>query len=80
MPQPRVKILGLENYSIINHSEEHMVIRTTEADNWNVGDSFYGIPRHICPTVDRFDSVSVVNKHRVTEQWNVVARKRKITI
>ena len=80
MSQPRVKILGLENYSIINHSEEHMVIRTTEADNWNVGDSFYGIPRHICPTVDRYDSVSVVKKHKVTEQWNVVARKRKITI
>ena len=80
MPQPRVKIFGIENYSIITHSEEHMVIRTPEAHNWKIGDSLYGIPWHICPTVDRFDSVTVVNEHRVTGQWLVEARKRKITI
>ena len=80
MLQPRVKILGIENYSIVMHSEEHMVIRTPEADNWEIGDPLYGIPWHICPTVDRFDSVSVVNEHQVTGQWLVEARKRKITI
>ncbi|MEI6142581.1 MAG: D-TA family PLP-dependent enzyme [Mariniphaga sp.] len=79
MAQPRVKILGIENYSIIMHSEEHMVIRTPEADNWKIGDPLYGIPWHICPTVDRFDSVSVVNGHQVTGEWFVEARKRKIT-
>jgi len=79
MPQPRIKILGLENYIIINHNEEHMVISTSEADNRKIGDPLYGIPWHICPTVDRFDSVSVVNEHKVTGQWNVEARKRKIT-
>jgi D-serine deaminase-like pyridoxal phosphate-dependent protein len=78
MPQPRIKILGLENYAIIGHSEEHMVIRTIEADKYKIGDLFYTIPWHICPTVDRFDSVSVVNEHKVTMQWNVEARKRKI--
>ena len=80
MPQPRVKIFGIENYSIITHSEEHMVIRTSEADNWKIGDPLYGIPWHVCPTVDRFDSVSVVNEQMVTGQWLVEARKRKITI
>jgi D-serine deaminase-like pyridoxal phosphate-dependent protein len=79
MPQPRIKILGLENYSIIKHSEEHMVIQTSEADKLKIGDQLYGIPWHICPTVDRFDSVSVVTDHKVTAQWNVIARKRKIT-
>ena len=78
MPQPRVKILGIENYSILTHSEEHMVIRTPEADSWKIGDPLYGIPWHICPTVDRYDSVSVVMEHRVTDQWNVEARKREI--
>jgi D-serine deaminase-like pyridoxal phosphate-dependent protein len=79
MPQPRIKIFGLENYTIVKHSEEHMVILTAEADNRKVGDTFYGIPYHICPTVDRFDVVSVVREHRVAEQWNVEARRRKIT-
>ena len=80
MPQPRVKIFGIEDYSIITHSEEHMVIRTPEADKWKIGDPLYGIPWHICPTVDRFDSVTVVNEHLVSGQWLVEARKRKINI
>jgi D-serine deaminase-like pyridoxal phosphate-dependent protein len=79
MPQPRIKILGIENYTIINHNEEHMVIMTTEADSRKIGDPLYCIPWHICPTVDRFDTVSVVNEHKVTGEWNVEARKRKIT-
>jgi D-serine deaminase-like pyridoxal phosphate-dependent protein len=80
MPQPRVKIPGLENYSIVGHNEEHMVVRTKEADKFSVGDHFYCIPWHICPTADRYDSVYVAYNNRVSEEWNVVARKRKITI
>lgn len=80
MPQPRVKILGLKNYSISDHNEEHMVIRTREADNYKTGDHLYGIPWHICPTVDRHDTVTVVNDHKATGQWNIEARKRKIII
>jgi D-serine deaminase-like pyridoxal phosphate-dependent protein len=80
MPQPRIKIVGHENYSIIAHSEEHMVIRTSHADNFKTGDILYTIPWHICPTVALYDSVSVVNDNSVTGQWNVEARRRKITI
>lgn len=78
MPQPRIKILGLENYTVVSHNEEHMVIRTSKADKYKVGEPIYGIPWHICPTVDRYDSVSVVYNNMVTEQWTVEARKRKI--
>ena len=80
MAQPRVKILGMDNYTITNHNEEHMVIRTTEAVNYKTGDPLYAIPWHICPTVDRHDTVTVVNNNRATGQWSVEARKRKITI
>jgi D-serine deaminase-like pyridoxal phosphate-dependent protein len=80
MPQPRIKIFGLEEFTVINHSEEHMVIRSSEASKFNTGDHLYCIPYHICPTVALYDYVSVVNEHRVTGQWNVEARKRKITI
>ncbi len=80
MPQPRIEILGWDNYSIISHSEEHMVIRTTKADRCKIGDPVYAIPWHICPTVDRYDFVNVVSNHIVTGQWHVEARNRKITI
>jgi D-serine deaminase-like pyridoxal phosphate-dependent protein len=80
MPQPRIKILDIEKYAIINHNEEHMVIRTPDADKFKPGDPIYGIPWHICPTVDRYDTVYVINDHMVTGEWNVEARKRKINI
>jgi len=57
-----------------------MVIRTASSDKYKPGYLLYGIPWHICPTVDRYDTVYVINDHKVTGQWNVEARKRKITI
>ena len=80
MPQPRIKIFGMDNYSVVGHNEEHMVIKTPDAASYNVGDYLYGIPWHICPTVDRYDSVYIVKDNTVTGEWNVEARKRKITI
>jgi D-serine deaminase-like pyridoxal phosphate-dependent protein len=80
MPPPRINFFGLKKYTMLNHSEEHMVIRTTEAVNFKTGDPLYGIPWHICPTVDRYDYVTVVDNHKASGQWNVEARKRKITI
>ena len=80
MPQPRIKFLNIEKYAILNHNEEHMVIRTAAANKYKPGDILYGIPWHICPTVDRYDTVFVISDHKVIGQWNVEARKRKITI
>lgn len=80
MAQPRIKILGIEKYNIISHNEEHMVVRTPEAGKYKPGDQVYGIPWHICPTVDRHDSVYVIKDHEVIGQWTVEARKRILTI
>jgi D-serine deaminase-like pyridoxal phosphate-dependent protein len=57
-----------------------MVISTPSADKFKIGDHLYGIPWHICPTVDRHDTAYVINDHKVTAQWNVEARKRKISL
>jgi D-serine deaminase-like pyridoxal phosphate-dependent protein len=80
MVQPRIKILGIDKYTIISHNEEHMVVRTADTGKYKTGDTLYCIPWHICPTVDRHDSVYVVKDHEVTGQWTVEARKRIITI
>ena len=80
MPQPRINFFGLKKYTTINHSEEHMVIRTTESVKYKTGDLLFGIPWHICPTVDRYDYVTVVKNNKASGQWNVEARTRKITI
>jgi D-serine deaminase-like pyridoxal phosphate-dependent protein len=80
MPHPRIKILGLENYKISSHFEEHFVIECKDAGKYYPGDIFYGIPMHICPTVARYESVSVVRDKHFSEQWKVEARNRKLTI
>jgi D-serine deaminase-like pyridoxal phosphate-dependent protein len=80
MAPPRIKIKGIGDYDFISHNEEHMVLRTSEAKKMNVGDVLYCIPYHICPTVDRYDKVSVVRDGRVSEQWSVQARRREISI
>lgn len=79
MPQPRAFITDIMDYNIIGHSEEHMVIQTPEQEKFNIGDHLYCIPQHICPTVDNFDTAFVVHRRRVTEEWDIIARKRKIT-
>ena len=78
MPQPRVKLLDLTDYQITGHSEEHMVIRTPEADKYKTGDVLYGIPWHICPTIDRHDKATVIRNNRAEGEWNIEARRRKI--
>jgi D-serine deaminase-like pyridoxal phosphate-dependent protein len=79
MPQPRIMIPGIDDLSIIGHNEEHMVIKTSRAEKMKPGDSFYAIPWHICPTVDRYDRVYVAVNSEVSAQWKVEARSRQIT-
>ncbi|MEQ8878492.1 MAG: alanine racemase, partial [Cyclobacteriaceae bacterium] len=61
---------------IQTHSEEHLVIKTAQAQQWQVGDVVYGIPWHICPTVAMYDQAGVVVERSVNEYWPIAARNR----
>ena len=78
-PHPRVQFTGLDNAEPVVHSEEHLTLRTPEARRFNVGDCLYGIPRHICPTVALYDRAHVIRGGKLTDQWQVTARARKLT-
>lgn len=80
MPHPRIMLYGLSDYTFTVHSEEHLVITLAGSENMKTGDCFYAVPWHICPTVDRFDTVFAVRQNKVEEQWKVTARNRKISI
>jgi len=80
MPQPRVRLMGLEDATAVTHSEEHLVVQTPRAADYQVGDVVYGIPRHICPTMALHSDVWAVHGGVADESWPVVARARKITI
>jgi|SRR5699024_5921921 len=76
----RISFLNLPDCTFVGQSEEHLVLKVEE-EVWgklNIGKALYGIPQHICPTVALYDEVQTVEKHNVTGQWAVTARKKKI--
>lgn len=80
MPHPRVRLMGLEDATVVMHSEEHLVVETPRAADHPVGTVVYGIPTHVCPTVALHSEVVVVRDGRAVENWPVVARARRITV
>ncbi|WP_271767795.1 D-TA family PLP-dependent enzyme [Aquimarina algiphila] len=76
----RVKFLNLKNYELLSQSEEHGVVKVDNCDSIAVGDVVYGIPYHICPTINLHDDVSVIVNNRKITQWDIIARKRKISV
>lgn len=75
----RVYFLNAPDVQPIGHSEEHLVLKTSP-NALQVGDILYGVPHHICPTVALHETMGVIEKNKFIGSWNVVSRKRKITI
>ncbi len=76
----RVKFLNLTGYRFVSQSEEHLVLAVDDWARYQVGQLFYGVPYHICPTVNLYHEALVVEQGQVTGQWSVVARNRRLTV
>lgn len=76
----RVRFLNLDNYILLSQSEEHGVLQVEDDSNLKVGDVLYGVPYHICPTVNLYDEISLIENGNKTDTWQITARKRRITI
>lgn len=79
-PLPRVHFLNQPDAQPISQSEEHLVVKVASSSDHAIGDVWYGIPVHICPTVALYNTVSVVEQQEAREQWKVIARDRFIHI
>lgn len=80
MSPPRTQFLNTSVIAERTHSEEHLVIEiSAEANELQVGDLLYAIPRHICPTVARHEAMLVVQDRRVRGSWRTTARDRMIS-
>ncbi|MEO1971841.1 MAG: D-TA family PLP-dependent enzyme, partial [Pirellulaceae bacterium] len=77
---PRLFFPDLPDAEHIIHNEEHLVLKTDQAVNYQPGDVLLGIPRHACPTSALHRTADVVRGGKVVEQWTVTARDRKINI
>ena len=78
----RLRLLNLPEYTLLSQSEEHGVIQVG-TDVWEtiqIGDVFYALPYHICPTVALHDFATVIVDGNVVDEWRITARSRRITI
>ena len=58
-----------------------MIFETADDDNaYEVGDVFYGIPYHICPTVALYERAVTIENNEANGEWKIIARDRKINI
>lgn len=71
---------ALPNAIQVLQNEEHLVLETERADDYRVGDELIAIPWHVCPTTALHASVYVVEDGKVTGEWEVTSRNRKLTI
>lgn len=79
-PFPRVHFLNLPDAKQVSQSEEHLILEVGDNSTYKVGQVFYGVPIHICPTVALYEKAFIVEEGRVEKEWRVVARDRRITI
>ena len=61
-------------------NEEHLVLETSQAAEYQPGDELLAIPRHICPTSALHQQVFVIENGRLAAHWDVAARDRRLTI
>lgn len=76
----RLVILNDENLVPFAHSEEHLVLENKGINHYNIGETLYALPYHVCPTCALYDSLQVVKDHEIYDTWSVEARSKKITI
>lgn len=79
-PLPRVYFLNASDAAPVSQSEEHMVLKVPGSSQYKIGDVFYGVPFHICPTVALYEKAIVIENHKAIASWKVIARDRTITI
>ena len=79
-PLPRVHFLNAPDARPVSQSEEHLVVKVADSSKYAIGDTLYGVPVHICPTVALYAKAAVIENGKFSAAWKVIARDRNINI
>lgn len=79
-PLPRVYFLNAPEAIPEKQSEEHLVLAVPDSSQYALGDVFYGVPSHICPTVALYAKAGVIRTRNYSNIWDIIARNRTIKI
>lgn len=76
----RVGFPTLPDAVAVLQNEEHLVIETSRASEFEPGDELIVIPRHICPTSALHKEVFVISNGELVGTWQIASRDRRLTI
>jgi D-serine deaminase-like pyridoxal phosphate-dependent protein len=76
----RVTFPDLPDAEQVLQNEEHLVLQTSHANEYQPGDELLAIPRHICPTSALHKEAFVIADGKLAGRWQVASRDRWITV
>ncbi|MCA9032331.1 MAG: D-TA family PLP-dependent enzyme [Planctomycetaceae bacterium] len=76
----RVYLPAIPDAQIVLHNEEHLVVETSRANEYQPGDWVVALPRHVCPTSPMHKEAVVIENGEIVDRWPVTARDRQLTI
>lgn len=76
----RVVLPVLSNGEQVLQNEEHLVVETSEAGQFQPGDWTLAFPRHVCPTSALYQFATVIEDGEIVDTWEVTARDRCLTV
>jgi D-serine deaminase-like pyridoxal phosphate-dependent protein len=76
----RVSFINGPQLVPVGQSEEHLVVEAGADHGYKIGDIFYGVPIHICPTVSQYERAFTIENHLVTGFFKNTARDRFLTV
>lgn len=76
----RLAFPSLTDAKEVIHSEEHLVIETSQADQFKLGDHLVAIPRHACPVAAVHQFASIISDGQLVDRWTIAARARVLSV
>ena len=76
----RVFFLNGTGLRAVGQSEEHLVVEAGAGHGYAIGDIFFGVPFHVCPTVALYERAMTIEAGRLTGDWKNTARDRQLTV
>lgn len=76
----RVVFPDLPDAVPVLHNEEHLVLETSRASDFQSGDTLLGIPGHVCPCSALHKEAYVIENGQLIDHWPIIARDRQLTI
>ncbi|WP_205510143.1 D-TA family PLP-dependent enzyme [Longitalea arenae] len=76
----RVFFLNAPGLKAVSQSEEHLVLYAGEGHSYQPGDVLYGIPQHVCPTIALYERAFTIEQSKLSGEWKIIARDRKLSV